>query len=176
MKAFSIKDVFAYTYDNVKAINDSKLFAGMIVVILNISSKFTTVPLSPTMESYLRNTFSRHILVFAICWMGTREIISAITLFTIVSLLMQVFLNENSPFCCLTEEFTTHHMSLAQDTTDNILTKEEIDTCMRILEKAKNLMNKASKNDDDNNNNYDDNNNGNSAAEIHYYLNQTMVS
>ena len=171
MKPFSIKDVFGYAYDNVKALNDSKLFAGMIVVILNISSKFTTVPLSPAMESYLRNTFSRHILVFAICWMGTREIISAIILFTIVSLLMQVFLNENSPFCCFTEEFTTHHMALAQDTTDDILTKDEIETCMRTLEKAKNLMNRASQDENDT-----DTENNSSVTDMQNYTNQTMVS
>ena len=74
-----VKGTFGYVYNHIKAINDSKLFAGLIVIILNVSSKFTTVPISKTMESYLKNTFSRHILVFAIAWMGTRDVFIALT-------------------------------------------------------------------------------------------------
>ena len=60
-------------HNNVQSINKSKLFAGLIIITLNIASKFVTIKLSKTVESYLKNTFSKQILVFAIAWMGTRN-------------------------------------------------------------------------------------------------------
>ena len=143
-RIFSITDMWKYVYDNVKAVNDSKLFAGLIVIVLNVSSKFTTVPISKTMESYLRNTFSKHILVFAIAWMGTRDIFIASIVLIVFTLLMQVFLNEQSPWCCLNEEFTTLHLSKLDGynpetgTVDEEadVSKEELEKCIKTFEKV----------------------------------------
>lgn len=140
-KSFSIQTLFKSAYNQVKTINDSKLFAGLIVIIMNVASKFTTVPISKTMESYLRNTFSKHILVFAICWMGTRDIFAAITIFIMFTILMQVFFNEESPFCCFTEEFTDYHMSLRDE--NDVITKDEMDAAIKTLEKAKTIIREA---------------------------------
>ena len=136
-----VKGTFGYVYNHVKAINDSKLFAGLIVITLNVSSKFTTVPISKTMESYLKNTFSRHILVFAIAWMGTRDIFIALTVTLLFILIMNVLLDENSPFCCFTEEFMNHHMSLIDEgDSGNAISKDELDSAMKTLEKAQKLL------------------------------------
>lgn len=142
-----VKGTFGYVYDQIKAINDSKLFAGLIVIILNVSSKFTTVPISKTMESYLKNTFSRHILVFAIAWMGTRDVFIALTVTIVFIIIMNVLLDENSPFCCFTEEFMNYHMALIDEGGDeNTVSKEEWESAMKILTKAQNLLNKTSEN------------------------------
>jgi hypothetical protein len=66
--------VFSDMTNFVKNINDSKIFAGLMIIILNVSSKFVNIKLSKTVESYLKNSFSRSILVFAIAWMGTRDL------------------------------------------------------------------------------------------------------
>ena len=50
-------------------------------------------------------------------------------------------------------------------------TKDEIETCMRTLEKAKNLMNKASRDENDN-----EIENNSSVIDMQNYTNQTMVS
>jgi len=47
-------------------LNQSKMFAGVMIVIINIASKFVTFKVSKTVESYLKFTFSRHLLVFAV--------------------------------------------------------------------------------------------------------------
>lgn len=135
------KGTFGYVYNHIKAINDSKLFAGVIVIILNVSSKFTTVPISKTMESYLKNTFSRHILVFAIAWMGTRDVFIALTVTIVFIIVMNVLLDENSPFCCFTEEFMNYHMALIDEGGDeNVVSKEEWEAAMKTLTKAQNLL------------------------------------
>lgn len=134
--------IFNYFNNNVMALNNSKLFAGLMIITLNISSKFVTIKLSKSMESYLKYTFSRDILVFAIAWMGTRDIYIAgiVTLFFII--FMDFLLNEDSMFCCLPNHFTEYHISLL-DNKDRV-TEEDIKKANEILEKAK----KQKENDD----------------------------
>ena len=137
----SLRSSLGYVYDHVKAVNDSKLFDGLIVIILNVSSKFTTLHSSKTMESYLKNTFSKHILVFAIAWVGTRDIFVAITVTVLFILIMNVLLNENSPFCCFTESFMNYHMSLIDEKkSEDSISKEELDTAIKTFEKVQAIL------------------------------------
>jgi hypothetical protein len=43
-------------------INTSKFFAGFVMIMLNIGSKYITIKLSKSQEAYLRNTIARHLL------------------------------------------------------------------------------------------------------------------
>ena len=75
------KDFMKKINDNVTMLNGSKIFAGIMIIVLQISSRFVTIRLSKTMESYLKYTFSKQILIFAIAWMGTRDIFLALLIF-----------------------------------------------------------------------------------------------
>jgi hypothetical protein len=123
-----------YLHNNIKAMNDSKIFAGLMIITLNIASKFVTIKLSKTMESYLKYTFSRDILVFAITWMGTRDIYIALFITLVFILCMDFLLNEDSMFCVLPEQFTDYHISLA--TNNEIVSPEEIKKAREVLERA----------------------------------------
>ena len=41
-----VEPYFSYIHNQVQALNTSKVFAGLIVVTLNIASKFVTIKLS----------------------------------------------------------------------------------------------------------------------------------
>jgi len=123
-----------YLNDNVNALNNSKLFAGLMIIILNISSKFVTIKLSKTMESYLKYTFSRDLLIFAIAWMGTREIYIAFVITILFIIIMDYLLNESSAFCCLPSKFTDYHVSLLEG---DKVTDEDIKRAKEVLEKAR---------------------------------------
>lgn len=129
-----ISNLFYYLNDRIHAVNNSKFFAGLMIILLNISSKFVSIKLSKTMESYLKYTFSRYILVFAIAWMGTREIYVAFIITLLFILTMDFLLNENSAFCCLPEHFTEYHVSLLEN---NEITEDDVKRAKEILEKAK---------------------------------------
>lgn len=135
--------LFSYLNDHVNALNNSKFFAGLMIILLNISSKFVTVRLSKTMESYLKHTFSRNILVFAIAWMGTRDIYIAATMVVAFIVVMDYLFNENSRFCCLPEQFTEYHISLLEENGENI-TEEDIKKATDLLERAKKQKEKKS--------------------------------
>ena len=74
----SMNQFFKNIHDNVQDLNKSKVSAGLMIITLNIASRFVTIKLSKSMESYLKYTFSKQILIFAIAWMGTRDIYIAL--------------------------------------------------------------------------------------------------
>lgn len=136
-----IYSLFQYLQNTLKTINDSKLFAGLMIIVLNISSRFVNLKLSKTMESYLKNTFSRQILVFAIAWMGTRDLFVALFITIIFTLVTEYLFNENSAFCILPESFTDYHVSLLDDEIEcKSFTKDDIEKAFKILEKAKMII------------------------------------
>ena len=140
----NILSFFQYLKNRIQTINDSKLFAGLMIITLNISSKFVNIKLSKTMESYLRNSFSRQILVFAIAWMGTRDFWIALFISFVFTFCMDYLLNEESIFCILPEHFTDYHLSLLnQDSKCKEFTKEDVDTALRVLNKAKEILDKS---------------------------------
>jgi len=134
-----VKEVSKYLYDNVKSVNDTKIFAGLVILTLNLSSKLITIPMSKTVESYIKNSFSQYILVFAMSWMGTRDIFIACIVTGIYALLMEVLFNENSSFCCLSEGFVSEQLEKARNK-DEMLSKEELDKAMDVIKKAEKIL------------------------------------
>jgi hypothetical protein len=130
----ALSNMFLFLNDKVMAINNSKIFAGIIIVTMNVASKFVVFKLSKSMEAYLKYTFSRDILVFAMAWMGTRDIYVALLMTVLFIICMKYLLNEESPFCCLPEKFTEYHISLSDE--NEKVTEEQIRQAKEILERA----------------------------------------
>jgi hypothetical protein len=128
-----IKYGFLYINQQVYFLNNSKIFAGLIVITLNIAGKFVNFKLSKTMESYLKHTFSRNLLVFCIAWMGSREIYVAILITLLCILIMDFVCNENSGYCMLPETFITYHTNVLENSAP---TKEEINNAKDVLKRA----------------------------------------
>lgn len=127
--------ILNYLHNHVMNINNSKLFAGLMIIVLNIASRFVTIKLSKTLEAYLKYTFSRDILVFAISWMGTRDIYIALAITIVFMVMVDYILNEQSAFCCLPSNFTDYHISLIDN--DDAITPDKIKSAEETLEKAK---------------------------------------
>ena len=131
-----------YLFTIVQPLNDSKIFAGLVILTLNLSSKMITLPMSRTVESVIKHSFSQYVLVFAIAWMGTREVLIASTVTIIFAICMEFLFNEKSAFCCLSEGFVNHKLAVLESFEGNpdILSKEEIDGAVKTLEKAQRLL------------------------------------
>ena len=139
-----VYSLFLYLRNTLKVMNDSKIFAGIMIITLNIASRFVNLKLSKTVESYLKNTFSRQILVFAIAWMGTRDLFVALFITIIFSIVTGYLCNEESAFCILPETFTDYHVGLLNDEAEcKSFTKEDIEKAFKVLEKARMIVNKA---------------------------------
>jgi|UniRef100_A0A6C0DY71 hypothetical protein len=128
--------IFDQIHNHVKLLNESKIFAGLMIIIINIASKFVTFKFSKSMESYLKFTFSRDILVFAITWMGTRDVYIALSFTLLFVFIADYLMNENSMFCCLPASFIDKHVSMLEGFNEN-LSKEEIEKYKKIMEIVK---------------------------------------
>jgi len=128
-----IKFVFLSSHEQIQYLNNSKIFAGIIIIILNIAGKFVNFKLSKTIESYMKHTFSRNVLIFCIAWMGSREIYVAILITLLCILLLDFVCNENSGYCMLPETFIAQHTDLIEN---NPPTKEEINNAKDVLKRA----------------------------------------
>lgn len=89
------------------------------------------------MESYLKYTFSRNILVFAIAWMGTRDIYIAAAMVLAFIIVMDYLFNESSEYCCLPEQFMDYHISLLEENNNERISDEDIQKATELLERAK---------------------------------------
>lgn len=128
-----------YLHNHIDRINNSKIFAGLMIISLNILSKHVNLGLSKSIESYLKYTFSRQLLVFTIAWMGTRDIYIAFFVMLMFSLCTDYLFNEDSTFCILSEDFQDYHSTLIEHNTtqSDKVTDEEIKKATEVLEKAK---------------------------------------
>ena len=139
MKGNSLTKFFEYIHNHVQTINNSKIFAGIMIITLNIVSKFANFKLSKSLEAYFKYTFSRQILVFAIAWMGTRDIYIALIIMMLFVICTEYLFHEESQFCILSEEFKDHHVSLFHSELDpDKVTDEDIKKAKDVLERAKN--------------------------------------
>ena len=134
LSMLSIQSLFSYFNNHIQALNSSKLFAGLMIIILNIASKFVNIKVGKTLEAYLKYTFSRQILVFAIAWMGTRDIYIAFLVTVCFVIITDYLLHEDSPYFILTPEVRDYHLSKMENM-ENI-TDDEIKKAKDILEKA----------------------------------------
>jgi len=130
---WSWKKFFDNINNYVKNMNNSKILAGLMIITLNISSRFVNLKLSKSMEAYLKYTFSKQILVFAIIWMGTRDIYIALPGVILFTILMDYLFNEDSMFCCLPQSFINKQKEALENQT---VSEEEIIKAKETLEKA----------------------------------------
>jgi hypothetical protein len=61
-------------------LNNDKFFLGMMLMILNIGSRYLVDEFSANPEEYTQNLILRRLAVFAVCFVGTRDIIKSMLL------------------------------------------------------------------------------------------------
>ena len=64
----------------IEVLNNSKLFLGIMLIVLNIGSRYLVDELSTNPDEYNRNLVLRRIAIFAVCFVGTRDIVASIVL------------------------------------------------------------------------------------------------
>tara|TARA_B100001029_G_C15044551_1_gene446129 strand:+ start:1052 stop:1537 length:486 start_codon:yes stop_codon:yes gene_type:complete len=118
------------------SLNNSKLFAGLIMIVLNIGSKYINIKLTKSQEKYLRNNVAKQLLIFAIAWMGTKDILISFGITAIFHILANHLLNEESSLCIIPHSMR-QFMHLLDEDGDGELSEEEIKKAKEVLEKVK---------------------------------------
>jgi len=121
-------------YGFLSILNDNKFFAGVIMLTMNIGSKYVSIKLSKTQENYIKYSLGRQILVFAILWMGTRDIFTSLVLTAIFILLADYLFNENSKFCLIPNKY--------KELDEKMITSDDVNEAINILKLAQKNKNK----------------------------------
>lgn len=135
-----MSNIFYYTiefiHNHILFLNNSKFFAGVVMILLNIGSKFIAIQFSKSTEEYLKMNITKQLLIFAMAWMGTRDIYTALILTAVFTILSDHLFNEESPYCCVPEKYRI--LSKIVDTNnDNNVSEQEINNAIIVLERAR---------------------------------------
>ena len=131
-----LMNLFGYINHHVMYLNNSKFFAGVIMILLNIGSKFITIQFSKSTEEYMKYSLSKQILVFAMAWMGTRDIYAALGLTAVFTILSEHLFNEESSLCIVPHKYRVLD-KLVDTNDDGAVSEPELAAAIIVLEKAK---------------------------------------
>ena len=120
-------------HNSIKILNDSKIFTGVIMLLLNIGSKYITVKLSKSQEAFLKNKVARELIIFLVCWAATKDIYISLFLTVIFFILSEILLHEEHPFCILPHHHKRYHE--IHKTTE--ITQNEINEAVDLLDRAR---------------------------------------
>ena len=116
-------------------INTSKLFIGITMIMLNVGSKYVDFKFTKGQEKLLKEGLAREILIFAIVFMGTRDVLYAILLTAAFIILSEYTFNEKSKYCIIPDRMK--QITIMLDTNnDGIISPEEEAKALDILNRA----------------------------------------
>ena len=125
----------SYLNNHVKYLNNSKFFAGVIMILLNVGSKFMAIQFSKSTEEYMKFSLSKQLLIFSMAWMGTRDIYISLGLTAVFTILSDHLFNEESSMCIVPYKYRVLH-KLLDTNGDGQVSETEISSAIAILEKA----------------------------------------
>jgi hypothetical protein len=64
----------------ISTLNTNQFFIGIMMLVLNIGSRYIVHEMSDTDEEYGQNIILRRVAIFAACFIGTRDLVVALVL------------------------------------------------------------------------------------------------
>tara|TARA_A100001015_G_C14840594_1_gene652337 strand:- start:378 stop:848 length:471 start_codon:yes stop_codon:yes gene_type:complete len=131
------KTIFGKIDYFIKSLNENKFFVGILVLVLNVFSKYIELKLTKTQEAYFKNSFIRQLFIFAVVWSGTRDIYISIAMTAVFVVLADHLFNEESKFCLIPKYWSEKMKQVIDTDGDGKLSDEEIEHAIHILQRAK---------------------------------------
>lgn len=85
--------------------NTNKLFIGVSLILMNLGSRYVLGDINKTHEALLQSEVVKKIVLFCICFVGTRDILTACMLVFAFSIVVKGLLNAQSSFNILPKYF-----------------------------------------------------------------------
>ena len=81
--------------------------SGLVMILLNVGTSFLMQDMMPLAQRVFANVWVRRLVFFAIFFTATRDLVASILLTVAFTLLVDVFLNEQSAYYLLPDEYRT---------------------------------------------------------------------
>ncbi len=131
------------------SINSNPYFIGLMMLCLNLGGRFIALEVTKAQEQFLQNPWVRRSLIFAMIFMGTRNILVAFWMTLVIVLFIGYLFNENSSLCIYkagapgsscktknTEGLAIKPAEVNATAPPSGLTPEELDIFKKLQEKA----------------------------------------
>ena len=82
-------------------LNNSKYFVAIMMLLLNLGSRYISMELSQFHEEFLSSVFIRRLLVFTVVFVATRDIKVAFISTAVFIVIVSGLFNEDSKYCIL---------------------------------------------------------------------------
>ena len=92
-----------FLLQSITTLNSSKYFAGMMMLVLNLGSRFLVMELSESQEQLLSNQVIRRFIIFTVVFISTRDILVSLVVTAVFIVLVSGIFNENSKYCIVTK-------------------------------------------------------------------------
>ena len=115
-------------------LNTNKYFAGLMIVLLNIGSKYNTIELSKSQQNFFKSEKFRYILIFAMLWSATRDIKTSLVLTVFVHVFTAYLFNENCKMCIIPKTWRDEKTVLD---INKMISQQEINNAVITLRTAK---------------------------------------
>ena len=117
-------------------INSHPFFIGLMMLLLNIVSKYLTIKLSKSQEEYIKNTLGRRFMIYLLMWSITRDLVYALLLTGAFIVFVDHLFNEESKFCIVPNYLKTYEKIVDSDN-DGYITNAEAEEAIKIIKKHK---------------------------------------
>ena len=111
--------------------NDNKYFIGLMMIVVNIGSRFIIGELSDEQKKLINDKMLRRIFIFGVFFMATRDIISSLVLTIMFVLLVSGLFNEDSEISLFPKEENSENNTNSKAVNDKKI-QDAIDTLLDV--------------------------------------------
>lgn len=114
-------------------LNDSRLFTGCVMLILNIGGKYIANDIPKNAERIFSHWISRLFIIFCIIFASTKDMIISLEITLIFIIVFKFLINEESKLCLIPKKY----MIDMDENGDGVITKEEVERAQKIIDSYK---------------------------------------
>tara|TARA_A100001015_G_scaffold136970_1_gene151918 strand:+ start:1427 stop:1846 length:420 start_codon:yes stop_codon:yes gene_type:complete len=131
-----MKNIEKKVKQGLKQLNDSKVFAGLALIVVNVASKHIDIEFTPAQKEIFKHTISKQLLIFAIAWVGSRDILVSLLITIGYLVVFELLLNSKSRFNILPEKLKRLE-NVIDLNNDGKIQAEELDKALELIKRYK---------------------------------------
>ena len=113
------------SYSIIQNLNNSKFFAGILMILMNIGSKYISLELSETQDDFFSNKVIRRMMIFVVVFIATKDIVTSFIITACFIIMVSGLFNENSKFCLIKNNCKQ----------TKVISKEQVEKAKKIIRK-----------------------------------------
>ena len=99
---------------------------GLLIILMNVGSRYVSQDMPKTVEIMLRHPLARILIIFSIVYVSTRDIEISLFITLVFIILTQHLLHEDSPYCIMGQYIDTNN--------DHEISLNELDRAQKVLD------------------------------------------